>query len=123
MRTRVALLVIICFPMVAQAPAPKDLRRFYQENCVRCHGADGAALDAAGKKLRGQDLTDAAWRKATTDEAIAKTILKGKFFGQAMPAYKKELTPEEALQMAKEVVRSATKGKIIGSDNTEVVKP
>ena len=73
----------------AQEPAPKDLRLFYQQNCIGCHGADGAARNAAGKSLRGQDFTDEKWRKNTTDERMVKVILKGKFFGLAMPSYKK----------------------------------
>lgn len=113
MRCHLYLLALAFAPLVAQTPAAKDLRLFYQQNCVRCHGVDGAALDAEGKKLRGQDLTNAAWAKAISNEAIVKTILKGKFFGQAMPAYKKDLTPDEALHMAVEVVRKAEKGKAI----------
>lgn len=112
MRGHACFLVLICLPVSAQA-APRDLRLFYQQNCVRCHGADGSARDAAGKKLRGQDLTDAKWAKAVSDEEIAGAILKGKFFGRAMPAFKKDLTPEEALRMAREVVRKAEKGKAL----------
>jgi len=112
MRTPFCFLVLASVSLLAQEPA-KDLRRFYQQNCVRCHGADGSAVDGAGKKLRGQNLTDAAWLKATSDEAIVKAILKGKFFGRAMPAYQKDLTAEEALRMAKEVVRTVQKGKTI----------
>lgn len=112
MRIPCCLLVLAGVSLLAQEPA-KDLRRFYQQNCVRCHGADGSAVDGAGKKLRGQDLTEAKWAKGTSDEAIAKAILKGKFFGRAMPAYQKDLTPEEALRMAKEVVRTVQRGKAI----------
>ncbi|MDP2877738.1 MAG: cytochrome c, partial [Holophaga sp.] len=101
MRTYFGFLVMVMgvLPMLAQTPASKDLRLFYQQNCVRCHGLDGAGIDPTGKKIRGQDLTDAAWAKATTDEAMVKAILNGKFFGRAMPAYKKDLTPDEALRM------------------------
>ena len=121
MRGQACLFVLAGMSMLAQAP--KDLRLFYQQNCVRCHGTDGAARDAAGQKLRGQDLTDAKWAQGTSDETIVKAILKGKFFGQAMPAYKKDLTPEEALRMAKEIVRKAQKGKAIEPEKAATPNP
>ena len=99
--------------VVAQEPAPKDLRLFYQQNCAGCHGTDGTGLDSAGKRLRGQDFTDANWRKSAKDDEMVKVILKGKFFGLAMPAFKKDLTPEEALRMVTEIVRKSAKGNVI----------
>ena len=95
------------------APAPKDLRQFFKDNCSGCHGADGSARDAAGKSLSGEDFTDAKWRKSTKDDSMVNTILKGKFFGFAMPAYKDKLTKDEALQMLKDVLRKCEKGKAI----------
>lgn len=121
MRGQACLLVLVGMTVLAQAP--KDLRLFYQQNCVRCHGTDGTALDAVGKKLRGQDLTDARWAQRTSDETIVKAILKGKFFGRAMPAYKKDLTPEEALRMVKEIVRKVQKGKVIEPDQAATPNP
>jgi mono/diheme cytochrome c family protein len=107
------LLSILALPLAAQAPAPRDLRLFFQQNCVRCHGADGAARDEAGKKLRGQDLTDEKWARKTSDEDMVDAILTGKFFGRAMPAFKKQLSPEEARRLVVEVVRKTQKGKAI----------
>jgi len=72
----------------ADDPHPKDLSLFYQQNCASCHGADGAAKDATGKNLRGQDFTDEAWIKGASDVKMVKVILSGKFFGFAMPAFK-----------------------------------
>lgn len=97
----------------ADAPQSKDLQLFYQQNCAGCHGADGAARDAAGGRLRGQDLTEARWRDATSDDEMVKAILKGKFFGLAMPAFKAVLTKDEALRMATEIIRKCAKGKPI----------
>lgn len=100
----------------AAEPAPRDLRLFYQQNCVRCHGADGTASDAQGKSLSGQDFTDARWRTDSEDADLVKTIQKGKFFGWAMPAYKSQLTPEESLRLVTEILRQATRGKTIAPD-------
>lgn len=99
-------------------PAGKDLRLFFRLNCARCHGADGAALDEKGKKLKGQDFTDAAWRESTSDAKMVKTIMKGKFFGLAMPSFRTELTAEEAQRFVTEIIRRTVKGEVIDSYNT-----
>ena len=106
--------LVITLPMLAQAP--KDLRLFYQESCVRCHGVDGAARDAAGQRLKGADFTDQAWAAQTKDAAMVKTILKGKFFGLAMPAFKDKLSPEEAQALVTQVLRKAEKGRAIAPE-------
>ena len=114
-------LLVLCAALIgglmvtvfAEEVAPKDLRRFYQKNCVGCHGVDGAALDAAGGKLNGQDFTDERWRKES-DAGMVKVILGGKFFGWAMPAYKNQLTKDDAQRLVSEVLRKAVKGEAIG---------
>ena len=119
---RLTCIHLSCFVLLLQAstvskaaddPKPKDLRQFYQQNCARCHGADGAALDTAGKSLRGQDFTDPRWQESASDDKMAKVILKGKLFGLAMPGFKAVLTSEEALRMATEIIRKCQKGKTI----------
>lgn len=98
---------------LAGETAPKDLRSFFQMNCAGCHGADGSARDIKGKSLSGTDFTDARWLKGAKDAAMVKTILKGKFFGWAMPAYQDKLSPEEAQRLVTEIIRQAAKGRII----------
>ena len=100
----------------AGEPVPKDLRQFYQSNCVRCHGADGTARDAQGKSLRGSDLTDARWQKQAADAEMVRIILKGKFFGWVMPAYKDQLTGDEAQRLVTTIIRKAVKGTAIAAD-------
>jgi mono/diheme cytochrome c family protein len=97
----------------ADSPQPGDLRLFYHENCARCHGAEGTGHDSTGKGLRGQDFTDVKWRKDTTDDKMVAVILKGKFFGLAMPAYKSKLTKEDAQRMVTDIIRVSEKGKLI----------
>ena len=97
----------------AQDSAQKDLKGFYQQNCVRCHGADGSAVSADGKKLKGQDFTDQDWLSKTGDDEMVKTILKGKFFGLAMPKFKNTLTEEEARWIVTNIVRKSKKGQVI----------
>jgi mono/diheme cytochrome c family protein len=106
---RPLFLLLLALPLTAQSPV--ELRLFYQQNCVRCHGADGTARDAEGKKLKGQDFTDPKWREGAEDRGLVKTILKGKFFGLAMPAFKDRLTKEQAQAMVSDVLRRTEKGK------------
>lgn len=91
----------------------KDLRVFYRQNCVGCHGPDGAALTPEGKRLKGEDFTSKDFQTTKDDGAMADVILKGKFFGLAMPAFKKLLTREEAVRMVSEILRKAEKGRTI----------
>lgn len=90
-----------------------DLRAFFAQNCVKCHGADGSALGPEGKKLGGRDFTDAKKMAKDEDADLAKTIRKGIFFGMVMPAFKGQLSEEEAGLLVREVLRKAEKGKAI----------
>ena len=110
------VLTVYITPVLAQEPAGKDLRLFYQENCSRCHGPDGSAVSAEGKKLRGQDLTDPDWQRDTQDDEMVKTILKGKFFGLAMPGFKGALTGDEVQRMVTDIIRKSKKGQMIMPD-------
>jgi len=109
-------------PVWAQAPAGKDLRVFYQQNCTKCHGPDGSAVSAEGEKLRGRDLTDPEWQRETRDDQMVKTILKGKFFGLAMPAFKDTLTEDEAQHMVTDIIRQSQKGQVIAPEVDAAVK-
>ncbi len=114
----IALIFAIFFALLvtsalAQNPVRKNLKAFYQQNCVKCHGPDGSAVSADGKKLKGQDFTDQNWQHNTGDEAMVKTILKGKFFGLAMPKFKGLLTEEEARRMVTDIIRNCKKGQVI----------
>jgi mono/diheme cytochrome c family protein len=112
----VLLLGVWIMPVQAQEPAGRDPRLFYSQHCAGCHGPDGAAQSATGKKLKGQNLTDPEWRKGTSDEAMVKVIQKGIFFGLAMPGFKKDLTLSESQRLVTEIIRKSEKGKVIGKD-------
>ena len=99
----------------AQTPMKSvdELRAFFSQNCVKCHGPDGSAHSAEGKKLGGFDFTDAKKAAKETDADMEKTIRKGIFFGMVMPSFKDRLTEADISLMVKEVVRKAEKGKAI----------
>jgi cytochrome c len=97
----------------AQDTKTGEMKKFFQANCVRCHGTDGSATGSDGKKLKGEDFTDQKWQKETNDDKMIKVILNGKFFGLAMPAYKEIITREDAQVIVTEIIRKSEKGKTI----------
>ena len=113
------VLIFIMFLALCIASSPaqetkvKDMKKFFQNHCVKCHGPDGSAVSADGKELKGQDFTDLKWRQDTTDEQMAHRIRTGKFFGLAMPAFKDKLSPEEIQLIITDIIRKAEKGKVI----------
>ena len=120
MPTAPLLPLLLVLPALAQAPAPgktvQELRAFYAANCTKCHGPDGSAVSAEGKKLGGRDFTDPAKNQGETDQGMAKTIRKGIFFGAVMPAFMEQLTEADALLLVREIVRKAQKGKAIAPE-------
>ncbi|HJV38327.1 MAG TPA: c-type cytochrome [Geothrix sp.] len=109
------LALLIPIGLGAQAPMKSvdELRAFFAENCVKCHGPDGSAHSAEGKKLGGFDFTDAKKVAKETDADMIKTIRKGIFFGLVMPSFKAKLTEDDAALLVKDVLRKAEKGKAI----------
>lgn len=111
------LLVAYVTPVLALGlAAGKDLGVFYQQNCARCHGLDGSGVSAEEKKLSGRNLTDSNWQRSTGDDKMIKTIMKGKFFGLAMPGFKDTLTEEEVQRMVTDIIRKSKKGEVIVPD-------
>ena len=118
-KKKITTLIIIMFfilctlPVHSQDTKLRDIKKFYQNHCAKCHGADGSATGEDGKRLKGQDFTDPKWLSDAKDEEMINTIMKGKFFGIAMPAFKDKLTQEEAQLIVTEIIRKSKKGKKI----------
>ncbi|MFP4168742.1 MAG: c-type cytochrome [Desulfonatronovibrionaceae bacterium] len=119
----VFLSAICAAPVLAQEKDGKDLRAFYQKNCVECHGVDGSAVSPEGKRLSGQDFTDPDWQLNTREDKMVETILKGKFFGWAMPGFKDSLSPKEAQKMVTDIIINSKKGQVIGQDTNSSNAP
>ena len=49
----------------------------WDNNCAKCHGADGSGNTKMGKKLKLKDYTDAAVQAAMKDEDMFKAIKEG----------------------------------------------
>jgi len=110
----------------AQAPEARaktlpELKAFFQRNCTRCHGLDGSAKSPDGARLGGLDFTKAAHDFRTLSgpasereiRTMIRTIRKGILFGYSMPAWKDQLSQEDATLMVREVLLKAEAGKAI----------
>ena len=77
MRTTIALvgsgLLVLWLSAAALAGAPET----FAQKCAGCHGKDGKAQTAMGKKLSIKDLTDAKVQAASKDADWEKSITDG----------------------------------------------
>lgn len=107
-----------------ETPGPRTvpgLRAFFQQNCTRCHGMDGSAKGPDGRRLGGLDFTKAAQDFRTLSgpasereiRSMIRTIRKGILFGYSMPAWKDQLSQEDATLMVREVLLKAEAGRVI----------
>ena len=78
---------LICAPSFAQ----KDAKDVYLDNCAVCHGPDGEAKTAKGRKLKMKSVHEVA-PKMNAAEMI-KITEAGK--GQDMAGFAKELSKDQ----------------------------
>lgn len=74
----------------------------WENNCTKCHGADGKGETKIGKKLKLKSYADPAVQAAMTDEEIIKAITDGVTENdkEKMKAYKDVLSAEEITELA-----------------------
>jgi mono/diheme cytochrome c family protein len=78
------------------APASEN----WENNCQKCHGADGKGQTKTGKKLGAKDYTDAAVQAKLTDADMAKAISEGvKDSGKEKMKAFSDLTPAEVTDL------------------------
>ncbi|HEY7543399.1 MAG TPA: cytochrome c [Blastocatellia bacterium] len=87
----VALAFIVWTSAPMHAAPVADAAALYKAKCASCHGADGTANTAAGKKLGTRDF-HAADVKGQSDAALLNVTLKGK---NKMPGYEKSLGADQ----------------------------
>jgi mono/diheme cytochrome c family protein len=101
MGIRSAALLLVLLPATLSAQV-RDLRAFYRERCVTCHGAEGTGRGPNGVRLGGRNLADARWLARQDDAALAASLLKGR---GAMPGFARQLAEPEAKRLVAEVLR------------------
>jgi cytochrome c6 len=70
----------------------------WDNNCTKCHGADGKGQTKVGKKLSVKDYTDAKVQADLKDADMAKAIAEGvkdKNGKEKMKGFAPDLTPAE----------------------------
>ena len=75
------------------APAAEN----WENQCSKCHGADGKGQTKVGKKLNLKDYTDAKVQAEMKDADMTKAIADGIFDNgkEKMKAFKEELSADE----------------------------
>jgi mono/diheme cytochrome c family protein len=76
------------------APASEN----WENNCAKCHGADGKGQTKAGRKLSLKDYTDAKVQADMKDDEMTKVITEGvkdKAGKEKMKAFKDDLSADE----------------------------
>ena len=85
-------------PQNTQEPArlptakAKEARKLFKQNCIKCHGADGAGETAFGQVVGAADFTDSAWQQTVDDQRLVDSMTHGR--GQ-MPSFGKKLGKEQ----------------------------
>ena len=70
-------LVIAAMALTAGSTLAADAKAQYEQDCAKCHGADGKGETKMGKKLGAKDYTDAKVQAELKDEAGVKAIKEG----------------------------------------------
>jgi len=106
---RSTLFFILCVSVLtfAQQPSCKEPaqaeqgkttpsgQKIFEENCIRCHAADGSSNTFIGHKWKIPDLRSDAVQKLSPEQRI-EIITEGK---ERMPAHKNKLTADEIRQV------------------------
>ncbi len=76
MKHRLALATLL-FVGTALTVSAADAAANWDDQCAKCHGADGKGQTKMGKKLNISDLTDAKVQAGFTDEQAIKAMKEG----------------------------------------------
>ncbi|HUJ44484.1 MAG TPA: cytochrome c [Opitutaceae bacterium] len=73
----------------------------WDNNCAKCHGADGSGNTKIGKKLKLKDYTDAKVQADLKDDEMAKAIKEGVSENgkEKMKAFKDDLSDSEITEL------------------------
>lgn len=70
-------LVAAALALTALSARAADGKALYEQDCAKCHGADGKGETRMGKKLGAKDYTDPKVQSELKDEAALKAVKEG----------------------------------------------
>lgn len=74
---RILVLTVMAFSGAATSASAADAKANWEDNCAKCHGAEGKGETNMGKKLHIKDLTDATVQGGFTDSEAFKAVKEG----------------------------------------------
>ncbi len=74
---KILMLGVAAAALTAWSARAGDAAALYQQNCAKCHGADGKGDTRIGKKLGCKDYTDPKVQAELKDDAAFKAIKEG----------------------------------------------
>ncbi len=80
-------------PLTVAASEAVSPRSLFVQNCARCHGSNGKAQTALGKRLEADDLTTSDADRAK----IIRTVTNGR---GDMPSFRKKLSKAQIASIA-----------------------
>jgi mono/diheme cytochrome c family protein len=69
------LIALVALPALSVRAG--DAKAIYEQDCLKCHGADGKGDTKMGKKMGAKDYSDPKVQEALKDEAGIKAIKEG----------------------------------------------
>jgi mono/diheme cytochrome c family protein len=73
----IVIITVSLFAASAMSVRAADAKANWDNNCVQCHGKNGAADTKMGKTLNAKDFTDSKVQAAFTDAKAAQSIKEG----------------------------------------------
>jgi mono/diheme cytochrome c family protein len=93
------VLAVLLLPFGLTFAEGSDGKALFASKCAMCHGADGMAKEMWAKKGM-KNMSDPAWQKENSDEAIMKAMTDG-IPDKKMPAYKDKLSKDDTEALLK----------------------
>ena len=94
------ILAIMALPLFAQAPDGKPL---YLKHCRSCHGTTGTPTNQAKREHPDIRALDAAFLSKIPVDSVVAVIANGFEKGDEMKPFRKKMTAEEILAVARYV--------------------
>ena len=101
-------MLLVCFDTRAELPQNRSAQKsgagrvseLFNNNCARCHGADGAGDTPTGHMYNAPDFTNREWWRKHPDITSTKSLISIVTNGKGeMPAFGKKLTRTEIRQL------------------------